>query len=624
VKNANITTAIVILCAVWIVFWATAAAAIQAEAVVQQSSVYKGEPFVLNIRVSGSDQPQQPDLSKIKGFSVAYQGGSQNNSTAITIVNGKMTRNVTRGYVFSYQLTPLETGTLTIPAITVEADGDTVKTLPVRINVSAPGETEDVKLRLFLSKNACYVGEPVTLTAKLYLRREVRTADFTIPALRDTDWFYVIDPGIDQQKGKKYYRLPLNGGEVIGEQSRDTLDGEVFSTLSFSKVLIPKKSGQLTIDTATVACDVLTGYRDNRGRNPFNDDFFSDFFNTRQGVYQKVVAPSNRLTLEIRDLPYTGRPDNFAGHIGEFRINAAAAPVEVHVGDPITLTLTLSGPEYLEHITLPPLSSQKQLREKFKIPEERATAEIKGNEKIFTQTLRPLDASVTHIPAIELPYFDTKSGTYKTAETRPIPLAVKSTRIITAMDAEGREIPEVNGSEVETWDRGIAYNYEDPDVLSHQRTGFELIRSPFWAWVFFVPPVFYFVVLLTTVIIRKKHADPKAMYAKKAFAELRGDLKKIQKSDAGGARDDEILDALRRYLGARLGLPSRAIVFADVAPVLAEKGVSRDLISNLEEIFSACEAGRYAGTPPMPHMEDSSEINTKTLKIAGQLEKILK
>ncbi len=624
VKNVIIINAIMLFCSVWFGLSGTAGAAIQAEAVVQQSSVYQGEPFVLNIRVSGSDQPRQPDLTDVEGFSVAFQGGSQNNSTSITIVNGKMTRNTSRGYVFSYQLTPLQTGTLTIPPITIEADGTTVKTRPIRIQVAAPGETDDVKFRLFLSKDACYVGEPVTLTAKLYLRQEVRTADFTIPVLSNTDWFYIVDPGIEQQPAKKYYRIPLNNGEVIGEQNRETLDGEVFTTISFPMVLIPKKSGRPDFGTATVACDVLTGYRNNRGRNPFNDDFFSDFFNTRQGVYQKVVVPSNRLTLNVRDLPLEGRPDNFAGHVGEFHISASAAPVEVNVGDPITLTLTLSGPEYLDSISLPPLSRQKQLRQRFKIPEERATATIYQSEKIFTQTLRPLDASVTEIPAIELPYFDTQSRTYKIAKTDPIPLRVRSTRIITAMDAEGRQAPLSNGSEVQTWDRGIAYNYEDIDALTDQRTGIELIRSPFGIGALAIPPVLYLAVLLAAVMIRKKQTDAKNLYAKKAYSELRKNLKKIRKSDASALPPDAVLNALRQYLGVRLGLPFRAMVFADVAPVLKAKGVSGELLSELETIFTVCEAGRYAGAAIETDMSEPSKIYEKTLKIAGQLEKIIK
>ncbi len=94
---------------------------LKADAVVQEDSVYVGQPFVFQIQISGDDQPEQPDLSILNGFFMEYKGGSQNNSSSITIINGKMTKKVKRGYVFSYQLTPRQTGTLTIPAIQIKA-----------------------------------------------------------------------------------------------------------------------------------------------------------------------------------------------------------------------------------------------------------------------------------------------------------------------------------------------------------------------------------------------------------------------------------------------------------------------------------------------------------------------
>jgi hypothetical protein len=589
------------------------AAPIQVEAVVEQSSVYVGEPFILTIRVSGSDQVQQPDLSGIKGVSVKYQGGSQNNSSSITIINGKMTQDVRRGFVFSYQLTPLKTGTLTIPALTVMADGQTVRTRPVHVNVLAPEKTDDVRLRLSISQNQCYVGEPVTLTVTWYLRQDVQSVNFTIPLLGETEWFYFIDPETQQQPDQKYYRIPLNDGEVIAQQGQKTLDGTSFSTITFSKILIPKKSGRFTIEPATVACEILTGYRNTNRRN--------SFFSSRQGVYKKVVAPSNSLTLDIREVPDQGRPAGFAGHIGTYKISADATPTEVSVGAPITLALKLSGPVYLEHVILPPLTNQKNLVKNFKIPSERATAETRGNAKIFTQTIRALNADVNRIPPIELPYFDTKTGTYKIAETEPIPLTVKETRMITAMDAEGRSLPAVNGNKVQTWEKGIAYNYEDLSVLKDQRTGFALMGSRVWIAGLVLPPILYLMTLLTTVMIRRKQADPQAVFAKKAFSELCRDLKKVRTSGSGHFTPDIILDVLRHYLGARLGISSRAIVFNDVRPLLTEKAVSGEVLDDLKSIFDECEAGRYAGTSGTA---DPVALSEKTLKTAKKLEKYFK
>jgi hypothetical protein len=597
---------------------------LKAEAAVQENSVYVGQPFAFQIQVSGDDQPEQPDLSGLNAFIVEYQGGSQNNSSSITIINGKMTKNIKRGYVFSYQLTPKQTGTLTIPAIQIKANDQTLQTRPIRINVFKPEQTDDVKLRISLSKEHCYVGEPVTLTVKWYLRQDVRTFNFMIPLFEKTDWFHFIDPQVDQNSSKKYYRIPLADGEVIAEQGQDSFEGSTYSTITFSKILIPKKSGVIAIDPATVSCEILTGYRNSRNRNPFGDDFFSGVFGGRQGVYKQVVAPSNSLRLEISNVPVQGKPANFTGHIGQYSIHAEATPLEVSVGDPITLTISLTGPDYLEYVTMPPLTEQKNFVKDFKIPQERANGEIHGKTKVFTQTIRALRSDINQIPAVELPYFDTTTGKYKTARTKPIPITVKETRVVTALDAEGRALPVANGSEVETWTKGIAFNYEDASALSNQRIGLLIIKSPLWMTSLVLPPMLYLVILLFTGIIRKKQADPQAARAKKAYAKLKADLKKYKNSESGQSAIDKILEALRQYLGARLQISGNAIVFNDARIILAGKGVSEELLNSLKSIFDTCESDRYSGISGSGGNIDYKTLSEKILNTAAKLEAVFK
>jgi len=610
------------LLAAWCIFGASAEAKqLTANAAVQENSVYVGEAFIFQVQVSGSDHPEQPNLFGFEAFTVHYQGGSQNNSQSITVINGKMTRNVSRGYVFSYQLTPRHTGTLTIPAITIEADGLTTRTRPVHVNVFKPEETDDIKLRLSLSKDHAYVGEPVTFTVTWLIRQDVRSFNFMVPLLEKENWFHFIDPEIIQKSGKKYIRIPIGDSEVIAEQGNDTYKGAPYTAISFSKILIPKQSGTFSIEPAAVTCEVLTGYRKSNRRSPFGDDFFSGVFGGRQGVYKKVVAPSNPLNLKISNVPRQGMPVHYAGHIGTYKISAQASPTKINVGDPITLTLILSGPEYLEHISLPSLNDQQNLTRDFKIPQERATGEVNGKTKMFTQTLRALRSDVNQIPSIELPYFNTETGKYKIAKTAPIPLSVKETRVITALDAEGWSLPVVNGHEVETWTQGIAYNYEDLSAISDQRGGLSLIRSPSWLASLVLPPALYLIILVTTAIIRRKQADPKAALAKKAYALLNGNLQKVIDLNSEETKSDLILDALRHYLGARLKLPHGAIVYNDVRKLLSAKGVPDTILDDLQSIFNTCEAGRYAGDSGT---YDISALADKTRTIAKNLEKFFK
>ena len=594
----------------------------KAVAAAEKTDLSVGEPFIFQIQVSGSDSPEKPDLSHLTDFNVVFQGGQQNSSRSVTIINGKVVQEVHEGYVYSYQLTPKRQGRLEIPSITVNANGKSTQTESVVINVHKPVETKDFKLRLKLSKDQSYVGEPVILTVTWYIGKDVKDFNFTLPILDDNS-FKFANPEVDTQSGKKLYHIPLgNGQEAIGEQGRGQIDGKEYTTITFKKVLFPMKTGDITIEPATVTCSVLAGYQ--KQRSPFGDSFpdFNDFFNDRIGVYRTVVVPSNALSLHVLDLPKKGRPDNFAGHIGEYKIDASAKPTEVNVGDPITLTITLSGPDYLENVTLPPLSQQPALAKDFKIPHDQATGEVSGKTKVFTQTIRALRPDVKEIPPIELPYFDTRTKTYQTAYTKPIPITVKATRIITALDAEGKTEGEPNSSEIETWGQGIAFNYEGMDVIENQRLGpLSWFQSPLWISLVLVPPFMYFAILSGLALFRRRNADQAKVRARKAYGQL---IKALQEASNANSADQSyilIQNAFRHYLGDKLDMAKGALTFNDVKDTLANKGIDQETLGRLNDLFETCEAGRYAGDVGT---FDISSITGQGIQLAKDLEKKLK
>jgi len=598
---------------------------LHAEAALEKKSLFVGESVTFQIQVAGSDNPKRPNISDIDGMDIVYQGGQQNSSSSITIVNGRVTKDIKRGYTFSYQLTPKRAGRIVIPEIAVHADGKTVFTKPVFITAQTPLETDDYKLRLRLSKTDCYVGEPIMLTAVWYMGKDVRSFHFNLPFLEDTR-FYFEDKKVDTGDGKKYYRIPIGGGEVIGVMGRGRIGGRDYSTLRFQKILIPKESGDLVIEPATVAAEALAGYR--RRKNPFGKDFFSDFFaddffgKTRSGIYRKVVVPSNSLTLKIYDLPHKGKPDNFSGHVGEYKIQTEASPTEVSVGDPVTLKIALSGPEYLENIELPPLDNQKVLTKSFKIPKERAVGEIVDNSKIFTQTIRALRPGINEIPPIMLSYFDTKTKRYMVANSKPIPISVKTAHIVTAQDAEGAAGPiAVSGSRVETWSAGIDYNYDDISVLENKRLGLvQWLKSPLWIGIIGISPVLYLILLIGVTYKRRLDSDPLAQRVRRAYTRFQKTMKSIRKDDSENQHSQIILESFRRYLGDKLRMPGGVITFNDVKDRLDENGVDQQTRKRLKDLFEKCEAGSYAGNL---NILGSISLVNLAIDLARRLEKQL-
>ena len=579
--------------------WIARAQTFRVQGAVQKTEVFVGESFLFQIQIEGSDAPEKPDVSAIADFRVREMGGQQNSSQSMTIVNGRVDQVVRRGYVFSYRLTPKRAGTLPIPALTVSAEGQTARTAPIAIRVVPPVETDDFKLRLSLSERKAYVGQPVTLTVTWYVGKDVREFSFDVPVLKDSR-FQVAgsDPKVTQAQAEKYVRVPLADGAVIGKKGRGTLDGRDYLTVSFERVLIPRQAGKIHLPQAAATCQAQSG-RGQRRRGVLDDFFSEDFFRLRsRAVYETAVAPSNRPTLEVLDLPARGRPPGFSGLVGKYSIAAEAAPTEVNVGDPITVTVKISGPRYLANVDLPALRSQPALARHFKVPSERSPGTIRGRAKVFTQTLRARRADVDRIPPIELSYFDVEGGRYRRAATEAIPLTVHSARIVTARDAEGLADPGTVQTELETLEGGIVHNYEDFDALEDQAYGpTAWLASPLWAALIFVPPLAYGGLFAFVVVTKKRYGDPRQRRAREAFKKLTRSLEEVRGIAPGqdAQADAALLEAVRQYLGDRLGLAAGSLTFADAEKELSARGVSVETTAEWARLFERCEAGRYAG-----------------------------
>ncbi|MCK4350200.1 MAG: BatD family protein, partial [Candidatus Krumholzibacteria bacterium] len=483
------------------------------------------------------------------------------------------------------------------------------------IEVTKPGETEEFKLRIRLSRETCYVGEPVTLDVIWYLRRDVQEFRFTAPLLESADFDFAA-PEVQIDNSRRYYRIPIGGGEVIAEKGRGMLDGVTYATLTFKIAMISKSPGSFVIPEFVVACESATG-RVSR-RNFFDDFFRDDFFSLRRGKIKKYVVPSNRLSLLVRGLPTEGCPPGFAGHVGEYRIGASAEPAEVNIGDPITLTLTIEGPDYLEHINMPPLQNQALIARDFKIPEERADGAIQGKKKVFTQTIRARSEEIKEIPPIELVYFDSKEGRYRTARSKPIPIKVNPTRVVTASDAEGIEAAPL-GTSIEQWREGISYNFEGSSVLEPQEYGIlSVVTKPGWLAVILIPPVLYGILFSGVLFMRRRKSDPAAKRARGAFKRLHRRL------GAAAARADfqePALEALRDYLGDKMDRTGATITALDIERVFGERSVPDELTGTLLKIIHALEAGAYAGAAFGP--TDPQSLTKRIVDTAKKIDRIM-
>ena len=191
-----------------------------------------------------------------------------------------------------------------------------------------------------------------------------------------------------------------------------------------------------------------------------------------------------------------------------------------------------------------------------------------------------------------------ESGRYQRATTEPIPLTVNIARIVTVRDAEGLADPGTVQTELETLEGGIAHNYEDFDALESQTYGpTAWLASPLWATLIFVPPLAYGGLFAFVVVAKKRYGDPRQRRAREAFKKLKKALDGAEEIAPGddARADAALLEAVRHYLGDRLGLASGALTFADAERELSARGVSPEISAEWSKLFERREAGRYAG-----------------------------
>jgi len=550
--------------------------------------IYAGENFTYQVIIDGYDQPGQVDLSPLASFNPRGAGGSNASQTSISIINGRTTQTVVRRYVMNYVLTAGQAGPIRIPSLTVTVDGKTYQTNPVELNVVKPGTTDHLEIEVTLSQQQCYVGQPVILTVKFYVYADVGDYQFAIPALT-SDAFFVED--LDSPRQSR-----------ISRKNREAI------LLSFSKVLMPKRTGDLDLGTPSVSADVAVG------RNRSSDSIFDDFF--RSNVqYKRFLVSSQPLKLSVLPLPQQDVPEGFYGLVGQYTISASANPIQVSVGDPITLTIKIGG-DYLKPVQWPDLEKIPALADNFKIPSQKASPTLENGFKVFTQTIRSLNDKVTEIPAIGLIYFDSQTGRYEIAKTEPVKLEVAPTKILTAADVEGRDFTPA-GSQIEQVKKGLSANYEGFDCL--QDVGFSLV----WAA---IRPVYLaswaipLVVLIASVITKKfVHQTPQQAAQRRkrrAARDAAGQLKKITSAQPQH-RYEILADAMKQYIGRRFDKVAGSLTAEDCRQAIIAGAGDSELANRDGDIISDCEAARYA---PVESKVDSATID----EVIGLIYKIEK
>lgn len=556
--------------------------------------LYVGEKFGYHIIIDGENKPAQVDLTPLAKYNPQSAGNRDVSQTSISIINGKTTQNITKQYVMSYLLTSNQAGQIHLPPVTVTLDGQTYQTNPVEANILKPGTTDQLDLEVTLSEQKCYLGQPVIMTVKFYISADIGDFQFNIPAFT-SDAFYLEEPDISNQQAKEYNLG--NGIIVLVSQYRTVHNGKDSILLSFSKVLIPKYSGEVEISPTSVSANVAVGRAQPKER------FFDSFFGS-QKEYKRFMVSSQPLKLTVLPLPEKDKPSGFYGLVGQYTISASAKPTQVNVGDPVTLTIKIGDSKYLKPVQWPAIEQIPELAQNFKIPSEKASPTIENGYKVFTQTIRANNDKVAVIPPISLAYFDAEKGEYAVAKTEPIKLQVSPSKMLTSADLEGGDFAPVN-KEVEAIKKGLSANYEDLDALTNQTfSPLSAVVSPGYASVWAAP----LALLIASALIKSfTHTTPEKVAQKRrrnAASIAIGKLKKISSAPAQ-QRHEALASIMKQYIGDRFDRTAGSLTEDDCHEVIVTATQDSQTADRFKGIMVNCEAARYAA---IKDSADSTQI----------------
>jgi hypothetical protein len=566
---------------VWIAGTASASTNFYAQASATETNVFLGQVFNLDVIVKASEKPEAPKLDQLADFNVTLLNDGQNTSETNTWL-----------YRFAFRAT--REGELSVPAL--RFGSLYTKALPILAN--KPNATDRMMLDQKMTKQSVYVGEPVLLTTtwdSSYQFGAIKAVDFHFPMLNDKR-FQLLELHEPQKEGKAQTTgLPVHGTRVLASR-KSYKEGEVeHQSLSFSKILIPKQSGKILIPPATLLCaaekEKAVNNKTRRSAFQYPSYFDNTFFdqNVSGGNWTRIYTESKPLVLDVKPLPLEGRPALFNGMVGDYTISAQAEPAEVRVGEPVTLTVTVTAAEYMENVFFQPLRYQPLLINRLEIPSDRSLPLREGKAKVYTQTIRPLSTNIDAVPPIQLAYFSPASNAYRIVQTVPIPLKV----------SPAEEIGVFGGSMIQNRlravDEGIRHNYENPDMLESR-------RLPMFGWASFfavpiillLPPALVGLLSLISLFGEKKHHIHRTAKAARAYKVFRKNTAHIMHNHSMKSEIYVDLDqVLRAYLGDRLHLNPGALSFREAERGLLEAGADVPILEDLKELFARCEAYRF-------------------------------
>jgi hypothetical protein len=389
-------------------------------AVLTDSETAVGRPVQLEIQVTGATNPKPPGEILVEGLDIRSAGTSRQ----IQMQNFS----VSYSFTYSYTIMPLKPGTFRIPPQAVEVGGQSLRTPELTLNVvNSPGAQSGRSGRsrdnsnidpsqigfveMLLPKSVAYVGEmiPVQIRLGLNMRAPVESLGSGVQ---------IGGQGFTTQKMTE------------PRQTMETINGRTYQVYIFKTAIAAARPGKLEIGPAEINPIVRVPRPGQRNRSLprdlADDPFFNNFFNDpafAPSMPKEVKLKSDAQTVEVKPLPPNAPPD-FSGAVGMFTLKTDVNPKTANVGDPVTVTSTITGRGNFDRVTAPTLTDESGWH---KYP---PSASFKQDDDVGISGAKTFETVLSakggkdKLPPVVFTYFDPVKENYVTLRSEEIPMRI--------------------------------------------------------------------------------------------------------------------------------------------------------------------------------------------------------
>ena len=580
--------------------------------VICKKQVSVGEQFQVSYELTGEGKNfEAPNFTNFE----IVGGPFSSSSSSVQIINGSVTKSTINTH--SFYLRAIKEGTYTIPAATITVNRQKVKSTTADIvvvkgnnaaisnnsNSGSASNTTDVFLEATLNKNSAYLGEQIILTYKIY---------YTVP---------ITNLAISKAPSYSgFWTKDITDNNGVLQQSSIIKNGKEYRVATAQEiVLIPQKSGTLTIDPLSISCvaQIKTERQHQRSQDPF-DSFFGDIMGTSYTNVKKELT-SQPIEVEVKALPTADKPESFKGAVGQFTFTSKIDKTEMKANDDaFTVTYTVSGKGNIELLELPKPNFPPDFDDyepKINTTTKNNSYGLSGTKKAEYIVIPRVSGNFTLKP-VEFSYFDPSKKKYVTLTSEQYELNVERSSNESNPNiiyGGGQEAIKVLGRDI-----------------NHIMTNGKLAKNsgPLFA------STLYFIILgimlaiftmafiinkrinkfnQNQVLVRNKKATK---IAKKRLQNAYNYLKIKDQSHFY----EELSQALWGYISDKLNISRSQLSMDTVRETMTSKNVPEDIVNQFIELLNNCEFARFAPGDPGKKMED---LYHKGLDVITKAEKNL-